>query len=257
MPHEHPQKLTSVTNALRMLKLFTVQTPDKRLSELARELGIGKSTANRLLYTLLSEGFVYQDPLSLKYRLGNRIPELYNVMMTTYSDLVEIGKPPLLRLANKFPYTLYVAIIEENEVIYLEEIKPYNRNTFETYKRKREPVHCTSSGKMLLANLNDYQINQALKQPLTRFTSLTVTDPVELKEQLTGIREQNYCLSMGEYEKETFQISTPLRDVTGQAISVLTAIGSMNQLSETQLNELISELKKTAKEISRQIGYVK
>lgn len=101
VPNTNPQTLSSVKNALRLLKLFTVQTPDKRLTELAKELGLGKSTTSRLLSTLLSEGFVFQDPVSHKYRLGQRIVSLYHVMVMSFEDLAEAASPFIERLAQE------------------------------------------------------------------------------------------------------------------------------------------------------------
>lgn len=63
-------RLSSVQNALRILKSFSTYQPVQKVSELAVELGLAKSTVSRLVATLVSEGFLIKDDDSRGYRLG-------------------------------------------------------------------------------------------------------------------------------------------------------------------------------------------
>ncbi|MFD0697743.1 IclR family transcriptional regulator [Paenibacillus sp. GCM10027628] len=257
MPNTNPQILFSVKNALRLLKLFTVKTPEKRLSELASELGLGKSTTSRLLSTLLSEGFVFQDPVTHKYRLGQRIVSLYNVMVMTYMDLSEAASPIIERLARETSETLLVAVLEENEVAYIHQEGGSKKENTAAFVGGRNPVHCTSSGKMLLAFQNEPELSKILNRPLIKYTSQTLTDPSELKEQLKLIREQDYCVSIGEFIDNTVSISSPIRDSSGQVISALTLMGPTQRLDENRIVSYTHKVVKTAREISRQFGFIK
>src|SRR5690348_3979869 len=67
--------LSSVRNALRVLQLFTLQRPVLGVVEIARRLGISKSTASRLVITLASEQLLAATP-SGHYRLGLRLADL-------------------------------------------------------------------------------------------------------------------------------------------------------------------------------------
>ncbi|NOU73841.1 helix-turn-helix domain-containing protein [Paenibacillus sp. LMG 31458] len=257
MPNTNPQLLSSVKNALSLLKLFTVKTPEKRLTELAKELGLGKSTTSRLLSTLLSEGFVYQDPITHTYRLGQRIVSLYQVMVTTYMDLAEAAIPIIERLARETSEVLRVAVLEENEVVYIFQSEGQRKEDIAAYIGERNPVHCTSSGKMLLAYQDELALNKLLNRPLTAYTSKTITDPMELKEQLKRIRKQDYCVTFGEIIENWVSISSPLRDSTGQVISALTLIAPMHRMDENRIVSYTNKVVKTAKEISRQFGFIK
>src|SRR6185437_13817210 len=64
------ERLSSVASAIRLLKAFSEDEVDIGISDLARRLGIAKSTAHRLAVTLVSEGLLEQDRASGKYRLG-------------------------------------------------------------------------------------------------------------------------------------------------------------------------------------------
>lgn len=257
VPNTNPQTLSSVKNALRLLKLFTVQTPDKRLTELAKELGLGKSTTSRLLSTLLSEGFVFQDPVSHKYRLGQRIVSLYHVMVMSFEDLAEAASPFIERLAQETSEALRIAVLEENEVAYIYQREGLSKKDIGSFVGGRNPLHCTSSGKMLLAFQNELEMNKMLNQPLSKFTSKTITDPSLLKEELKRIRKQDYCVVIGEFNENLVSISSPIRDSNGQVISALTLISSIHRMDENRIISYTNKVLKTAKEISRQFGYLK
>ncbi|MDQ6421633.1 IclR family transcriptional regulator [Paenibacillus sp. LHD-117] len=256
MKHTNPQTLSSVSNALRILKSFTIQKPEHRLTEIARDLGISKSTASRLLSTLLNEGFVYQDPITNKYRLGQRIVSLYNVILTSYSDLAEAASPLIERLAHDTSEALRVAVLEENEVAYIYQTDPAKHEEITTYVGGRAPVHCTASGKMLLAFQDEFNLSKILSRPLTKHTPATVTDPGELKERIGRIRELGYCVSNGEYHDNIVSISAPLRDANGLVISVLTLVALKHRMDEQRITTYVNKVVKTAKEISRQFGYL-
>jgi IclR family KDG regulon transcriptional repressor len=256
VPNTNPQTLTSVKNALRLLKLFSVKTPDKRLTELANELGLGKSTTSRLLSTLLSEGFVFQDPVTHKYRLGQRIVSLYRVMVMSFEDLAEAASPFIERLSHETSEALRIAVLEENEVAYIYEKEGSIKENIGSYVGGRNPLHCTSSGKLLLAFQNEHEMNKMLNKPLFKYTSRTITDSSELKEQLKLIRKQDYCISIGEFIDNLISISSPIRDSNGQVISALTLICPTHRMDDSRINSYTNKVMKTAKEISRQFGFL-
>jgi DNA-binding IclR family transcriptional regulator len=257
VPNTNPQLLSSVKNALRLLKLFTVNTPEKRLTELADELNLGKSTTSRLLSTLLSEGFVFQDPITHKYRLGQRIASLYHVIVTTYWDLSQAASPIIQRLARETSEALRVAVLEENEIAYIHQVEGTKKEDVGAYVGGRNPAHCTSSGKMLLAFQNELELNKILNGPLIKYTSRTITDPTQLKEQLKHIRKQDYCVCIGEFIENMVSISSPIRDSAGQVISALTLIAPTHRMDENRIISFTNKVVKTAKEISRQFGFLK
>ncbi|MFE6799696.1 IclR family transcriptional regulator [Paenibacillus chitinolyticus] len=257
MKQTNPQLLSSVTNALRLLKLFTLQTPEKRLTEIARELGIGKSTASRLLSTLLSEGFVYQDPVTHKYRLGQRIVTLYHTILHSHLDLQEAAMPVIERLAAETSEDLRIAVLEENEIVYIHQVGTRNPLDEEAFSGGRAPAFATGGGKLLLAYESESGISKVLSTPLKRYTPLTRTDPGELRDHLKVLRKQGYCVSVGEYRTALGSISAPIRDASGHVISVLTLIAASDRLGEKRISLLTSKVVKAAKEISRRFGYLK
>jgi IclR family KDG regulon transcriptional repressor len=75
-PAGDTQLLASVSNAARVLKEFGKDRPELGVSDLARRLGLGKSTTHRLLHTLTVEQLLDQDPESGRYRLSPTVSDL-------------------------------------------------------------------------------------------------------------------------------------------------------------------------------------
>ena len=72
--------LSSVKNALRILNSFTMDEPEKKVTDISSDLGLNKSTVSRTMATLASEGFVVKDPETKKYRLGLSILTLSGIL---------------------------------------------------------------------------------------------------------------------------------------------------------------------------------
>src|SRR6201991_3777427 len=65
-----PRRLSSVTAALRLLKMFSVEEPELGISVLSKRMSLAKSTVHRLCAALLAEGLLEQNPDNGRYRLG-------------------------------------------------------------------------------------------------------------------------------------------------------------------------------------------
>src|SRR5690625_1188624 len=131
-----PQRLSSVTNALRILKSFSTFEPSKRVTDLAESLGLAKSTVSRLLATLASEGFVFKDQKSNEYQLGLSVLTLGGIL-TNNLDIHKEAAPVLNKLVNNTGETAHLAIIDGIDTIYIhkEECNHPVRILYHLYRR--------------------------------------------------------------------------------------------------------------------------
>ena len=90
--HTGNNYLSSVKNALRILNSFTMDEPEKKVSDISSSLGLNKSTVSRTMATLASEGFVFKDPETKKYRLGFSILTLSGIINSNM-DMFENHSP--------------------------------------------------------------------------------------------------------------------------------------------------------------------
>lgn len=248
----HPY-LSTVKNALRILNSFTLETPEKRVSELAVELGIGKSTISRLLSTLASEGYVIKDSDNQTYRLGLKILEL-NSIVSTQLEINRAARSVIKNLVKETGEAAAIAILED-EVVDIEQIEGTHPEPILTYIGSRSPVHCTGSGKLLLAYHEQANLCHVLERGLTPYTPNTATDPDVLRKQLAGIRESGFSYCESEHLEDVASFSAPIRNYSNIVVAALTLIGPLPRMQKHSFTGLKSKVIKAAKEISRNLGY--
>ena len=102
------------------MKAFTPTEREWGVTDLARRLGIAKSTAHRLLATLTDEGLLEQDPSTGRYRLGLVVFDLAAAAQSV--DLHEAVLSPMTELRNRTGETVQVAVLDGREVVYVERL---------------------------------------------------------------------------------------------------------------------------------------
>lgn len=247
--------LSSVKNALRLLQSFSLDEPEKKVTDLAVSLGLAKSTVSRLLSTLASEGFVIKDLETKKYRLGLSILNL-NTIITSNLEVTRESEFILKKLVADIGETTHIAVREDTHVVYLNRIECSHPVQILSHIGRRNPLHCTSSGKVMLAYQKEAFIEHYLENVLEPYTDRTIIDPVLLKESLQTIKKQGYSISREEMRIGVASIAAPIYDYTGQVHYALSVIGPIHRMNPDN-PLLIKKIKQAAADISENIGYWK
>lgn len=248
------QQLSSVKNALRILRCFTLEAPEQRVTDIAERLQIHKSTVSRTLATLASEGFVYKNEQTNKYRLGLSIVALSGVV-NHQIDVYREAQPVLNRLVESIDETAQLSILDQLEIIYLLKVECHHPVRVLSHVGRRNPAYCTSAGKAILAFSPPGKAKQVIENGLKAFTDYTITDRDELLDHLTDIRKDGYAVSMEELLEGVTSIAAPIFDYTGQVIAALSVVGPKQRLQPHKIPTLAHKVKKAAKEISERMGY--
>lgn len=251
---ENKSNLSSVQNALRILDCFTIEQTEKRVTQIANELDIGKSTVSRLLKTLSSVGYVKKDEETQKYSLGTKVLTLYSALMSNM-EVVKEARTTLEQLAHETSESVQVAEIEGSNVIYIDQIKSSFPIQIFAHIGRINPIHCTSSGKLLLAFQDDNTIEDILKNDLIQYTQYTVTNPEILKKELQEIRDLGYCYLENEYIDGIVSISAPIRDYNKNIIAAVSLVGPIQRINQTKSKIFINKVVEAAKNISLKMGY--
>ncbi len=252
--HNEEHYLSTVKNALRILNHFSEEKPALRVSELAAELDMNKSAVSRLLSTLASEGFVIKDRETQKYRLGLRILTL-NSIVTSQLEINREARPILKELVREVGEAAHIAVLEDHEVVYLEQVECQHPVRILSYVGRRNPAHCTSSGKILLAFQKPEFVERLLQNGLIRYSQTTVTDPDILREQLADIRASEFCSSNGEFLDDVVSFAAPVRNYTKRVVAAVSVIGPKHRIKPPMHAFIKTKVMKAAKEISRNLGY--
>ena len=122
---------------------------------------------------------------------------------------------------------------------------------------ERAQMYCTGIGKAMLANMNDRSIDEYLTvHELKAFTEHTVTDKLELKKEIAQFRNQGYAVDNQEIEQGLWCMAVPIYDNTGHMKAAISVSGLKQRMVEKK--ELLkTEMLKTARDLSRDLGYYK
>jgi DNA-binding IclR family transcriptional regulator len=247
--------LSSVKNALRILRGFSIEEPEKKVTDLASSLGLGKSTVSRLLATLASEGFVIKDQETQKYRLGLTILHL-NTIVTSNLEINRESLPILQRLVHEIGETSHIAVLDGLDVVYLNRVDCKHPVQILSHIGRRNPAHCTSSGKVILANQEEEVIEQVIAKGLDKYTVNTITDPDHFRATLKTVKEKGYAISIEELREGVVSVAAPIRDYTGKVVYAISVIGPVHRMSRYNIS-IINKVKSAAMEISERLGYWK
>src|SRR6266540_5700317 len=193
------QLLSSVRAAARLLCTFSATERELGVSELARRLGLSKSTVHRLLTTLAAEHLIELNPRTGRYRLGIKMYELGTVV-SSHLELHEAVAMYIDELRAQTGETVHVGVLDGSEVVYIE-----RRESLRTLRHMvdfvghRNHAHCTACGKVLLAALPEADLERLLVDGgLARRTTFSITDPEALRHELATVRERGYAENVSE-----------------------------------------------------------
>ena len=250
-----PEGLSSVRNAARLLKVFRSREPEIGVSELARRLGLGKSTVHRLLTTLVGEGLIEQDPRTGGYRLGLVVFELGEAVRV-HLDVHAAAGPVLASLREQTGESSQVGVLDGHEVVYVDRLESSQSLRLFTETGRRVPVHCTSSGKVLLAHLPDDALDRVLERaPLDRLTDQTITDETELRAELVKVRRRGWAEAVNERELGVASVAAPVRDSSGRVIAAISIGAPTVRLGRIRRRDMGAVILEAGEAVSRRLGW--
>lgn len=246
--------LSSVTNALRLLKVFTAEEPEWGITDLARHLGVAKSTVHRLVSSLVLEGFLEQNQDNGRYRLGLLLFSM-GTMVRRRMDVAEQAAVHLRHLAQQSQETVHLAVLNDDEILYLRNIESPHAIRPRSYLGVRMPAFCTSEGRAILAHSPAAVVTRVLSGKLVNRTPFTVTHKKVLMAKLAEVLAQGYAVDQEESEHAMCGVAAPIFGAGGEVVAAVGVVGPIHRLGKTQLRKLAPQVTRTAQTISAQLGY--
>jgi DNA-binding IclR family transcriptional regulator len=247
------QSVQSVDRAAAILEILA-RDGEAGVTEVARELGVHKSTASRLLAALDRRELVTQDTARGKFRLGAGIVRLAGAASRRL-DVVQEGRPVCRALAQEVGETVNLAIMSGRDALYLDQVAGPAALSPHNWAGQRIPLHATSDGKVLLAYLPEAELAECLTPPLARFTDRTITDAEDFPRLLAEVRRRGYATAAEELEAGLTAIAAPVRNSEGTVIASISASGPSFRIPASRIPALATAVRRAAAEISRRLGY--
>jgi DNA-binding IclR family transcriptional regulator len=243
----------SVDRAAALLLALGDCTGEAGVTELARRLGLHKSTASRLLATLEKRGLVEQDEESGKYRLGLVVIRLAERAESTL-DLRALAMPELDRLARTTRETTGLGVMDGDRMLTVAQADGPNLVAMGDWTGRGAPLHSVAAGKILMAAMPERDVLRLVRRGLDRFTDKTITELEPLLEELARVRRRGYATAFGEYETTLNAVAAPVHDARGQVIAALDVWGPAYRVTPRRVPELAQAAREAAAAVSVRLG---
>jgi DNA-binding IclR family transcriptional regulator len=226
--------------------------PELRVSRVASELGVARSTAHRILSTLTWQSFLTQDPVTRVYRPGTALIELGLRSVSEY-DLRQIALPWLELLAQEIGETVNLQILVGGDAKFI--VGVTSDPDARTYVATGvvTPAYATSGGKVLLAMLPPDQLRRLYPRGLRRITRHTQQTLATLREELELVRAYGHAVSNEEAVPGIRAVAVPVQDRLGHTIAALSVTTRTPRLGRTKVVRLVRAMNMTCTQIRNEL----
>jgi DNA-binding IclR family transcriptional regulator len=208
--------LSSVDNALRLVHVLS-QRDEIGVAEAGRLLGVARSTAHRLLTTLVAHGFAEQDPARRTYRAGAALRDSCLAVLRRY-DVRDHARPYLEAVAERTGETAHLLVLAGADCLFVDGIEGSRSARTITRQGASFPAHSTSGRPAPLAALHPDELRPLYPdERLPGLTAHTIVTRAGLETELERVRAQGYARNAGESDDDISSVAAVVRDATGLA----------------------------------------
>src|SRR5215813_12584559 len=235
-----------IDRAAQILDCFGFDHQELSVSEIGAKTHLHRSTAHRILMALEYNDLIQQDPENGKYRLGIKLFRLGH-QAVSHLNLREICRPFLNRVMEETKETVHLAVLDEDQVLYLDKVEGPHALRMPSRVGRRIPTYCTSLGKAMLSCLDDQEVKNTLRvQVLRPYTVNTVKTLSHLVTDLRMIRKRGYAVDNEEIELGLRCVGVPIKDYTGAMVAAMSVAAPSARLSSQKIPTVGRLLVRTA-----------
>ncbi len=211
-----------VARAAAILGAFDVAHPTLGLSDLARRSGLPKATVHRLAGQLVEYDFLERSGRAYRlgvhlFELGQRVPRprvLRDAALPFLEDLYVASRE-----------TVHLATLAGREVLYIDKLVGHSSGRTPSQVAGRMPLHCTATGKAILAHLPTAEIDAYLARPLERRTRHTIVVADVVRSELETVRLTGWSVEREETLIGYVSVAAPVFEPDGRPFAALSVTG--------------------------------
>lgn len=248
----HEDFIAGMSKGLAILDCFGSERHRLNISMAAEKTGMTRAAARRHLLTLEYLGYLEFD--GHYYYLTPKILKFSGAYLSG-SQLPKICQPLLNLLTTQTALIYSVMVLDGYEAITIARSAAHQQtdrvNPYGLHLGNRLPAHATSSGKILLAYLDQAEQKKWLdRYPLKRLTKFSCTDNIAFLQILDEIKEQDWCYSSEEHELGVHALAVPIYGPNGQVIAALNIVSPTSKTTKQYLvQHIMPLLLETAREL--------
>ncbi|SPF78117.1 IclR family transcriptional regulator domain-containing protein [Pseudoprimorskyibacter insulae] len=257
---DSPVKTENAAAVLKVFAVFETLTDAKTasLSDIAQAAMTSKTTAHRLLNTLVDLGYAEQDADTEKYSLTLKLFSLAARSLSGRADLLKVADRVMGKLSRATGESINLGVMDsrEQKVTYIHKFDSFYSLSMQSTLGLRNPLHSTSLGKALLAWCDAEEIGERTSaMAFDPIAPRTITDPAEFRAQLETVRQQGYAEEIEESEAGVRCMATPILDHMGKSVAAISIAFPIFRFDEAKKPEYIALLREAGQEASAALGF--
>ena len=256
--------IVGMAKGMAVLESFDTERQRLNATLAAQRAGITRAAARRHLLTLAHLGYLETD--GSFYWLSSKVLRFSGSYLAS-ARLPRVLQPTLSRLAAQTGESFSAVVRDADEVVIIARSNNYSQNNYQKnsvsgnkyagytpyglHLGARLPMYATSTGRVLLAALNDAEFEAwASERPLPRLTVHTCTDMSQFRGMVTHIRELDYAIAREEHELGVHALAVPVRNMAGSTVAALNVVTQRSRLEPQILErELLPLLQEAVREL--------
>ena len=248
--------IQAVDNALNVLEQFRGKRAELGITELSQKLGLHKNNIFRLLATLENRGYIEQDKNTEHYRLGVRSLELGRAFLS-HTGLIRVAVKRMEELSNEVNETVYLSIMKENQVFYIEDWEAKRALRVASRIGERLSPLCTATGKIFLAYASEQQRNDIIESnEFIRYTDATIMSKEKYLKELVEVEKSGYAIDNQEKNLGVVCIAGPIFNYNNDVVASISISGPSIRLEENTIKDIcIEQVVECCKKVSVAIGH--
>ncbi len=249
---EQPRyQIPTLSKACRLMQVIVESEQGLSASELARRVGMARSTAFRVMRTLAHEGMVHQQ--------GQRFlpgPGMMQIGLKSLSGtgFREQAVPVLRQLAGDTSHTAHLVVRCRDQGLILEVCDSPSVLRVASRPGSLVHIHASAAGKVLLADMPAAEAQALLERAgYERMTERTITDWQAMAAELQKTSRRGYGLDDREYHDDVRCVAAPVRDQQGAALAAVGITGPASALKAASLAGVAETVKAAASQLGEAI----
>ncbi|MER6719568.1 IclR family transcriptional regulator [Streptomyces halstedii] len=254
--HTSPSR-SGISRALAVIDVIARTPHAQGVSVIARETGLSKAVAYRILRELVAGNFLSFDEDTKVYRMG---PGALNIGLAAMRelDVPSIAHRHLVALSELTGQTATLSLRQGWARVYVDQVLSRQEIRMSVALGTSHPLHAGSSSKAILAALPDSEVEDYIDHHrLDSVTDATITSATTLRDEISLIRAAGYAVSVGERQAEAASVAACLHGPIGQVVGSVSVCGTRAMFGETSSRQLGERVARAAADISADLGAVR
>jgi DNA-binding IclR family transcriptional regulator len=245
---------SGIARALAVIDTISRSPRAQGVSMIARETGLSKAVAHRILRELVSGRFLHFDETTKVYRLGPGALSIGLAAMREL-DVPAIAHRHLVTLSERTGETTTLSLRQGWSRVYVDQVLSSHEIRMSVAIGTSHALHAGSSSKAILAALPDPEVEDYVAHHrLDSVTDATITSAGALRDEITRIRALGYAVSSGERQSGAASVAAPIYGAIGQVAGSISVCGLQDMFTRSRNKSLGDQVIATAAAISADLG---